>query len=163
MQKTGLLEAGKIVNTHGIRGEVRITTWTDTPEMLMAIENISIDGKSTKLISPRIHKSFIISYIEGVNDIDAAIKLKNKIICVKRDDLQLSQGQHLIVDLIGLKAIDADSGDDLGIVTDVLTLPKNNVYVIKGTREILVPAVSEFIQETNIEAGYIKFRLIEGL
>ena len=166
MGNKDFLEVGKIVNTHGVRGEVRIQPWTDSPDMLLDIENVCIGNtqeNQVKLISPRVHKSFVISYIEGVDDIDAAIKLKNKVVYAKRENLQLEDGQYYIVDLVGLRAIDADSGNELGVIKEVLTLPKNNVYVIRGEREILVPAVPDFVAETNIEAGYIKFRLIEGL
>ena len=166
MGNKDFLEVGKIVNTHGVRGEVRIQTWTDSPDMLLGLENVCIGSaqeNQVKLISPRVHKSFVIAYIEGVNDIDAAIKLKNKVVYANRKDLQLEEGQYFIVDLVGLKAIDAESGNELGVIKEVLTLPKNNVYVIKGEREILIPAVPDFVVETNIEAGYIKFRLIEGL
>ena len=166
MDKKGFLEVGKIVNTHGVRGEVKIQTWTDSPDVFLTLKLVYIGNtqeKERKLISPRLHKSFVLTFIEDVNDIDSAIKLKNKIIYAKRDDLPLEEGRHFIVDLIGLKAIDADCDTEIGKVTDVLSLPKNNVYVIKGNREILVPAMPQFVVETNIDAGYIKFRLLEGL
>ncbi|MDR2600511.1 MAG: 16S rRNA processing protein RimM, partial [Oscillospiraceae bacterium] len=70
---------------------------------------------------------------------------------------------YLICDLIGLKALDAKTNKELGFISEVLTLPAHNVYVIKGKKERLIPAVSEFIIETNISDGYIKFNLIEGL
>jgi len=163
MGNNEFLEVGKIVNTHGVRGEVRIQPWTDSPDMLLGVETVFIDGMSAKLVSPRVHKSFVIAGIGELKDIDAAIKLKNKVVSVKRDCIEPPDGQYFIVDLVGLKAIDADFGNELGKITEVLTLPGNNVYVIKGEREILIPAVPEFIAETNVEAGFIKFRLIEGL
>ena len=163
MEKRELLQVGKIVSTHGVRGEVRIQAWTDSSDMFLELRHVYIDGAKLELSTPRLHKSFVIARIEGVNDIDAAIKLKNKVICAERDDLSLPENQYFIVDLIGLKAVNFDTGEELGTVSDVLTLPKNNVYVIKGEREILIPAVAEFVIETDIEAGYIKFRLIEGL
>ena len=161
--KNELIEAGKIVNTHGIRGELRLQPWADSPDFLTGFEYLYIDEKPTKVLSARVHKGCVIATLEGVTDIDAAIKMKNKVIKVKKADIHLEEGTYLIADLIGLSVEDAETGEQLGRITDVLSLPSNNVYVIQGEREILVPAVPEFIVETNLDEGYIKLRLIEGL
>jgi len=157
------LDAGKIVNTHGINGEVRILPWADSPDFIAGFERLYIDGKPIKVLSSRVHKGCVIAALDGVGDIDGAIRLKNKTIQIKRSDIQLEAGQHFIADLIGLHALDAQSGEELGTVADVLSRPANNVYVINGAREILVPAVPDFVEEINIDAGYIKLRLIEGM
>lgn len=157
------LEAGKIVNTHGIHGEVKIQPWADSPDFLLSFDHLFIDGTSIKILSARVHKGCIIAALDGVTDIDGAIMLKNKTVFIDRENVQLEEGRHFVVDLVGLCALDAETGKELGIIADVLSLPANDVYVIRGSREILVPALSEFIEETNIEAGYIKLRLIEGM
>jgi len=161
--KNEYIEAGKVVNTHGVNGEVKLQPWADSPGFLTGFEHFYIDGVPVKVLSARVHKGSIIATLEGVDDIDAAIKMKNKVIKVKKDDVQLEEGRHFVADLIGLRAVDAETGETLGIVDDVLALPSNNVYVVKGEREILVPAVPEFIIETNLENGIIKLRLLEGL
>jgi len=161
--KKDFIAAGKIVNTHGIQGEVKIQPWADSPEFLTGFEYFYIDEKPVKVISARVHKGHLITALEDIDDIDAAIKLKNKVIMIKKDDVDLEEDRYFITDLTGLRVLDAETGSELGILSDVLTLPSNNVYVIKGGREILVPAVPEFIVETNIQDGYIKIRLIEGL
>jgi 16S rRNA processing protein RimM len=158
-----LLEAGKIVNTHGIRGEVKIQPWADSPGFLAGFDVLYIDGAPVKIISARAHKSFVIAAFDGVMDIDGAIKLKNKTVFIARNDVELEEGRHFIADLIGLRAIDSDTGAELGVVADVLERPAHDVYVIKGRREILVPAVPEFVGEINVSGGYITFRLIEGM
>ena len=157
------LEAGVIVNTHGVRGEVRISPWADSPEFLAGFERIYIDGEPIKMLSARVHKSFVVASLDGVSDFDTAIKLKNKTIYIDRGDAVLEEGRHFVADIIGLRAVNADTGEELGTVEDVLSLPANNVYVVKGDREILVPAVPDFVVETNIDEGYVKIRLIEGL
>jgi 16S rRNA processing protein RimM len=165
------IETGKVVNTHGKRGEVKLQPWADSPGFLTGFEKLYIDGKPIKMLSARVHKGCVIATLEGVDDIDAAIKMKNKIVSVKREDVQLEEGRYFIADLVGLCALNAETGEKLGTITDVLTLPANNVYVIKGerdcvenrAREILVPAVPEFIIETNVNEGYVRFRLIDGL
>ena len=161
--KSEFIETGIIVNTHGIRGELRIQPWADSPDFLADFEYFYIDNNPIKVLSAKVHKSFVIVSLDGIDNIDAAVRMKNKIISVKRDDIKLEEGTHLIADLIGLTAIDASTGKKLGSISDVLPLPAHNVYAIKGECEILIPAVEEFIAETNIAKGYIKFNLIEGL
>ena len=169
MDKNKYLEAGIIVNTHGVRGEVRIKPWADSPVFLASIKTLYIDEKPVKLISSKVHKSFLLASLEGVLDFDSAIKFKNKIVYINKEDVKLEDGRFFIADLIGLRAVDAETGKEIGIVSDVMSYPANNVYIIKNTpelknsKEILIPAVPDFVKEINIDAGYIKFRLIEGM
>jgi len=158
-----LIQAGKIVNTHGVRGEVKIQPWADTPEFLAAFDSLYIDEARVKIISARVHKGCIIAALDGVSDIDSAIKLKNKTVSIRRDEVKLEEGRHFIADLIGLRSLNAQTGEEFGIVSDVLTLPAHNVYVISGEREVLIPAVPDFVEEISITGGYIKFHLIEGM
>ena len=157
------LEAGKITNTHGIHGEVRIQPWADTPAFLADIKIIYIDGAPVEVVSARVHKGLVIAALDGVSDINGAIRLKNKVVHIARDDVRLEDGRYFVADLVGLRAVDAETGEELGTIADVLSLPANNVYVIKGAREILVPAVPDFVVETDIGEGYVKIRLIEGM
>ena len=158
-----LLEAGRIVNTHGLYGEVRIQPWADSPEFLAGIKSVYIEGAPLAVLSARVHKGFVIAAFDGILDIDAAIKLKNKTVYIDRDDVRLENGQFFIADIIGLQVIDSETGEGIGTLFDVLDLPAHNVYVVKGEREILIPAVPDFIVETNIVAGYIRVRMREGL
>ena len=159
----GLLEAGKIVNTHGVRGEVRILPWADSPDFLAGFKRLYIDGLPMEVIAARPHKSFVIAALDGVSDIESAIRLKNKTVFIDRADVLLEEGRHFVADIVGLRAINSDTGEALGTVVEVLSLPANSVYVIKGAREILVPAVPEFVDELNIPEGCVKIRLIEGM
>ena len=161
--KKQYLEAGKIVNTHGIRGEVRIQPWTSEPDFLCSFKKIYIDGEKYKLKNPRVQKECIIASIDGVSTIDDAILLKNKIIYIDRKDAKLDKDEFFVQDLIGLPVLDADTGKELGTLKDVLPLPAGDVYEVSGEREILIPAVPQFIIEKNVDAGYIKVRLIEGM
>jgi len=160
-----LIEAGKIVNTHGVRGEVKLQPWADSPGFLTGFDYLYIDGEPVRVLTARVHKGCVIAALDGVEGIDAAIRLKNKVVSVKKADITLEEGRFFIADLVGLSAIDADTGVALGKITEVLSLPANNVYVIKNCQpsEILVPAVPEFIIETNISEGYVKLRLIDGM
>ena len=157
------LEAGIIVNTHGISGEVRIQPWADSPDFLANFDRLYIDGKPVKVMSARTHKSTVIVAFDNITDIDSAIKLKNKIVSIDRDEVPLEEGQYFVADLVGLSALDAETGANLGVIVDVLQRPANNVYVIKGERDLLVAAVPDFVIETNIDAGYVRIRVIEGM
>lgn len=156
------LEIGKIINTQGIKGEVKIEPWTDDAEFLMQFKTFFIDEKPYKLLSGRVHKDFLIAQLEGVDDVNDAMVLKNKVIMGNREDIKLEDGFFFIQDIIGSSVLDED-GTELGKLTDVLDLPAGNVYVVKGEREILIPAVPQFIIKTDVEAGVVTVRLIDGM
>ena len=161
--KNQFLEAGQIVNTHGIQGEVKIVPWCDTPEFLCQFDTLYIDGKPVKVRFVRVHKGNVLATLEGVTDVNGAMALKGKTVSIDRTGVVLPEGRHFIADLMGLEVVNADTGETLGVVADVLTPPAHEVYVVKGEHEYMIPAVDEFLVETNVEAGYIKVRLIEGM
>ena len=139
------LESGKIINTHGLHGEVKIEPWCDEPEFLLDFDRLYIDNESYKVLNARVQKNFVYIRFDGVDDLDKAIALKNKIVSIDRNDNPLPEGEYYLQDIIGLKAV-SDTGDELGKISDILTLPSGKVYVIKGEREILVPGVDEFVR-----------------
>ena len=161
--KNQYLEAGRIINTHGIRGEVKVEPWTNSPEILSGFKRFFIDGGPVRVLSSRVHKSFVILALEGVCDIDTASSLKNKIIYIDRDDAPLSDGEYFLQDIIGLQVFDEVTGAELGTLNEVLDLPSSTVYVVKGKREILIPAVPEFIKKVDIDGNSVTVRLIEGM
>ena len=163
MDTKQFLEGGRIINTHGIRGEVKIESWCDSPEVLAGIKTLYLDGAPRKVRSPRVHKNCVIAYLEGVNSVDEAMLLKGKVVHINRKDIKLPKGQVFMVDLIGLKVLDDETGKELGILTEVLSPSIQKIYVVKGEREIMIPAVDEFIREINVEGGYVRVKLIEGL
>lgn len=163
MDSKEFLECGQIVNTHGIKGEVKIDSWCETPEDLANIKTLYIDGAPTRVRSARVHKNCVIAFLDGINDVNEAIPLKGKVVQALRKDIVLPEGQVFMADLIGLKVLDADTGSELGTLADVLTPSVQKVYVVRGEREILIPAVDEFLKEINVDEGYIKVHLIEGM
>ena len=162
MKNNELLECGKIVNTHGIRGEVKIIPWADSPEFVCGLPAIYIDGKAIKIRSARVHKGNVIALLEGIDDVNAAMLLKEKVVSMSRKDAKLPEGSFFIADIIGLDVI-CEDGTKLGVLEDILSPSLQQVYVVKGEREIMIPAVPKFILETNVAGGYIKVRLIEGM
>ncbi len=156
------LEAGVVVNTHGIKGEVKIQPWADNAEFLMGFKCLYIEGKPFELVSGKVHKECLIAQFEGVSDINTAMVLKGKIVSIDREEAKLPEGSFFIQDLIGASVVD-EGGADLGKLTDVLELPAGNVYVVTGEREILIPAVPQFILKTDVDAGIVTVHLIDGM
>ncbi len=162
--KNRYLEAGKIVNTHGIAGEVKIMPWADDPDFLLDFDTLYIDGKPVELRAARVHKNCVLAKLAGVDDMNEAMKLKNKVVFIDREDVELEEGAFFLADVMGLEVRDADSGEVLGQIADILTPPASNVYVVKGGKaEHMIPAVEEFVVETNVDEGYLRVRLIEGM
>ena len=160
------LEVGKVTNTHGVMGEVRVQPWADSPEFLCRFKTLYVDKSHwpIKVERARVHKNMVIMKFEGVIDVPSALAMRNAVLYIDRKDADLPEGSFFLADLMGLEVRDAQSGQVLGKIDDVLTLPANNVYVVRGgEREILVPAVPLFIAETNIEGGYIRVNMMEGL
>ncbi|MCQ2405645.1 MAG: ribosome maturation factor RimM [Oscillospiraceae bacterium] len=160
--KPKLLEAGKIVNTHGIKGEIKIEPWADSPEFLTKFKKLYIGETGYKVKRSYAQKSMVIVSLEGIDDINAAMTLKNKIVSIDRGDARLPKGSFFIADIIGSRVI-SEEGEELGILDDVMQVPSGNIYVVKGEREILIPAVPEFIKSTSPEKGEIIVSLIEGM
>ena len=130
--KNKFLEAGQIVNTHGVQGEVKIVPWCDSPEFLCQFDVLYIDGQPVPVRSSRVHKGNVLATLEGVSDVNAAMRLKGKKVSIDRTGVELPDGRHFLADLMGLEVRDAQSGEVLGKIEDVLTLPANNVYVVRG-------------------------------
>ena len=164
--KQDFLEVGKITNTHGIMGEVRVEPWADSPDFLCKFKTLYV-GKTQWPIHverARVHKNMAIVKFEGITDMNGALAMKNQVLYIARADVNLPQGQFFLADLEGLEVREADSGKVLGKIAEVLTPPASNVYVVKGgERDLLIPAVPEFVLETNVDEGYITVHLIEGL
>lgn len=162
--KNRYLEAGKIVNTHGIAGEIKVLPWADEPSFLLDFKTVYIDAQPIRVQSARVHKNSVLMKLESVDDINAAQKFRDKVICIDRADAKLEEGAFFLVDLLGLTVKDADSGAVLGEIAEVMTPPAGHVYVVRGGgKEHLIPAVPEFVLETNVDEGYLLVRLIEGM
>ena len=160
------LEVGKVTNTHGIMGEVRVQPWADSPEFLCRFQTLYVDDAHWPIHveRARVHKNMVIMKFEGLTDVPGAMSMRNAILHIDRADVNLPEGAFFLADIYGLEVRDAATGEVLGKIADVLTLPANNVYVVKGgARELMIPAVPQFIAETNVEDGYIRVNLMEGL
>lgn len=161
--REGYLEVGKVINTHGIRGEIKVQSWCDELEDLCDLETVYVSGKAYTVKHTRIHGNAVLMTLDGINSIDDALPLKNKVMEASREDFVLDEGEHFVVDLIGLEARNAKTGEALGKVTEIMEYPAQDIYVIQGERQIMIPDVPEFVTEINEEEGYIAFTLLEGM
>ena len=160
------LEVGKVTNVHGLNGEVKVQPWADSPEFLCQFKTLYVDRSHFPMTvqRARVHKNMVIIKFEGPTDVPSALSLRNAILYIDRSDVDLPEGAFFLADIYGLEVRDAATGEVLGKIADVLTLPANNVYVVKGgPRELMIPAVPQFIAETNVEGGYLRVNLMEGL
>ena len=162
MAKEPYLEAGKIINTFGVRGEVKLDPWCDSAEFLKPLKTLYIDGAPRAVASSRVHKGMLIIRFADVEDVNGAMLLKNKIVYFARSDVHLPTGRHFVADLLGAAVVD-EQGAEIGKLTEVLDMPAGQVYVVQGETEHTIPAVPEFILDIDADEKVIRVHLIEGM
>ena len=168
--KKQFLETGKIVSTHGIKGEVKIYPWCDEPEFITDFDVLYLDnhGQSTlEILSSRIHKGMVIAFIKGYDSIEKSNELKNKILYVDRNDIEMDEGDYFLQDIIGMTVIDVDTEQVYGILSDYSDTGAHRNYHIKcdnSAKELLFPAIEDLvIIDVNLDTNIMKIRPMEGL
>lgn len=163
------LEAGKIVNTHGTGGYVKIESWCDSPEILASLGTLYLVGADGEYLplhiaASSVHKHMALIKIENIDTVEKALRLKNTVVFANRDDLPIGENSHFIADLIGLPVIDADNSEMYGKLTDVTNNGASEIYEItkENGQKGYMPAVREFIVEIDLIRG-IFIRPIEGM
>ena len=159
-------ECGKIVNTHGCHGGVKIEQWCDSPEVFAALPAVYIKKGEVltrhALRRTAIFKKMVLAELEGVESMEAADALRNTVLYAKRDDLGLSEDTLLIAEMIGMTVYHVESGAVLGTLKDVIRPGASDVYVIDTPAgEAMVPVVPEFVKRVD-ESG-IYLLPIEGM
>ena len=161
------LECGKIVTTHGIKGEVKVIPWTDTPEVVCGFKKVFLKNGETKLevSNARVQKNMVILKIKGYDLIEDSRALIGSVIYADRNDFNLKKGAYFIQDLIGLDVIHADDQTNLGKICDVTTHGSSDVFHIKKESGKIwyLPRVESMVLEIDVEGGKILCRPIEGL
>lgn len=161
------LEAGKILRTHGIRGELVMETWADSPQFIGRLKELYFDDRGQRpagLLSSRPHKGRLLLTLSGIDSVEQGDALRGKVLYLNRDDVTLPKGRYFLDDLIGLKAVDGNTGQVYGTLEEIIPAPANNVYrIVDGGREYLFPAVEHMIKRTDPEAGVIELLPIPGI
>lgn len=152
------IDAGEIVTTHGVRGEVKVLPWVDSAEMLCDFNRCRIDGKEYKIESCRVQKSCNLIKLAGVDSMEDAQAMRGKTIQLYRQDI--SDEVIFGDELLGMEVY--CEGKKIGEITQVLDYPGNAVYVI-GKNQYMIPAVKEFVLSTDLEMNRMEVKLIEGM
>lgn len=160
------LEGGKIVGTHGVRGEMRVECWCDSPQFLAQFKTLYFNEGAEKVkVKSRAHKNMVLTKIPGIDTIEQADTLRGKILYIKRSDIKLEEGVNFVQDLIGLEVVDSDTGKVYGVVKDVLRTGSNDVYEMKGEDEKMyyIPAIPDIVDEIDIEGNKLSITPMKGL
>ena len=161
MAQKRFLEIGKIINTHGVRGEVKIEPWADSPEQLADMHRVMLDETPYRFHG-RVHGNFVLAKLGGIDTVEQAMALKGKTLLIDRNDMKLPEGACFVQDLLGLPVF-TEEGEQVGILKDVMEYPAGRVYVVSGKEEHLIPEAGDFIRELDVEHGRIVVKLIEGM
>ena len=157
--KLQFVEAGEIVTTHGIKGEVKVLPWLDSVEDLCDFDRCRINGKDYEIEQCRVQKTCNLVKLSGIDTMEAAQAMRGKKIELYREDID--DEVIFAAELIGVEVY--CDGNKLGKIRDVLDYPGNSVYVVKGEHEYMIPAVKEFILSTDMEKNEMQVKLIEGM
>ena len=157
--RLNFIDAGEIVTTHGVKGEVKVLPWLDSPDMLCEFERCRIDGKEYTIDTCRIQKTCNLVKLSGVDTMEAAQAMRGKVLQLYREDIDADV--IFAAELIGVEVF--CEGKNMGKITEVLDYPGNSVYVVKGEGEYMIPAVKQFILSTDLTRNEMHVMLIEGM
>ncbi|MCM1286209.1 MAG: ribosome maturation factor RimM [Acetobacter sp.] len=161
------LEVGKINNTHGVKGEMKLMLWCDDIDYLKQFDVLYLDNngnKSVEIISVRPQKNNAIIKIEGINTIEQAEELKGSILYCDRDDAEIDEDANYIADLIGCYVVDIDTEEEYGKVVDVVNYGSCDIYDIESWgKHSLIPATPDIVKEINTEYKVIRIKAMKGL
>ena len=162
--KLETINVGRIVNAHGIKGEVRVQPRDGDPYFLTEFKTFYIDGKPVTPTANHVHKSLVLMKFPGVDDMNAALTWKDKVLYIRREDAHLPEGEYFDDELLGVEVYDEATGALLGEIKQVETYPASKVYTVKGEKEYLVPAVKDaFIRSVDLDRNRMEIHVWEGL
>lgn len=164
--KKKYLEIGQIVNTHGLKGEMRVDPWCDSPEFLCEFDELYLkDGSTLKIKYSKPHKNVVIIKAEGIDTIEQADLMRKTVLYIDRDDIELEDGAFFVQDILDCEVVDSDNGTSYGKVTDVIKTGANDVYQITDCegKEHLIPVIDDVVISTDIDVGIIKIKPMKGL
>ena len=163
------LEIGQIVNTFGIKGQVKVVPFTDDVERFEELKKIYIVMRSSKkeveIEDVKYHKNMVLLKFKGIDKIEDVEIFKNCYLEIDRKDgKKLEEGEYYIVDLLGLDVV-TDEGINLGKLEDIYNTGSNDIYVVKDElgKQVLLPGIKDVIKQVDLENKKIIVHLIEGL
>ncbi len=152
------IECGKIINTHGCYGALKLESWCNTPEELADLKTLFLKKNEIytelKVTKASVFKQFVLVNFDNIKNMDEALALKGQTIYAKRSDFNLDEGEYFIADLSGLSVIDANSGKKYGTLVEVINRGASDIYVVKTENgERMIPVVPEFVDRVDLEEG----------
>ncbi len=159
------IEIGKIVNTYGIKGQLKIVPYTDNIKRFEKLKKIYINEKEYLIENVKYIKNIVILKLQGINTIEQAEEYRNLYMYIDRKDaIKLPKDTYFIRDLIGIEVYTND-GEKLGIIDDIFKTGSNDVYVVRNSlgKQILLPAISSVIEKIDLENKKVTVNLIKGL
>ena len=158
------IKIGRIVNAHGIRGEVRVQPEELEPADITRFKTFLLDGEPVTPTANHVHKSMVLMKFPGVDDMNAALALKGRDLYIRRADAKLPEGMYFDAELLGMTVCDAADGRELGKIVRVDDYPAHKVYTVRGAREYLIPAVPDvFIKSVDLDANRMEVHVWEGM
>ena len=157
--KLEFLQAGQIVSTHGVKGEMKVLPWADGPEFLTPFGRVRIEGKNYAVVACRIQKTCNLLKLQGIESMEQAQAMRGKTVEVYREDAPADL--VFVAELLGTSVYEDDRL--IGKVVDVLDYPGNKIYIVKGEYEYMIPAVKEFVLSVDVPNDRIQVRIIEGM
>lgn len=157
--KLPFIEAGEIVTTHGVRGEMKVLTWLDSPEDLCDFDRCRINGQEYVIEQCRVQKTCNLLKVTGIETMEDAQAMRGAVVELYREDID--DEVIFAAELMGMEVFCGE--DCIGKIVDVLDYPGNQVYVVKGKYEYMIPAVKAFVLSTDMEANRMQVNLIEGM
>ena len=161
------LEMGKITSTHGLKGEMRVQPWCDSPEFMKKFKTLYLDknGEKPLSVSCRTNGNMVIMKAQDIDTVEEASRYRDKVLYMKRSDAKLPEGTWFIQELVDCRVIDADDETkEYGILSDVSETGANDVWHIKKDgKEYLIPAIPSVVISTDVVEGIIRIRPLKGI
>ena len=161
------IETGKIVGTHGVRGEMRVQPWCDGPEFITNFKKLYLDKNGEQVLNvkhSRAHGNICLVLADGIDTIEEAEKLRGKTVYIYRNDCNLEDGRYFIDDIIGCDVLDANTKEKYGVISDVSQTGANDVWHIKNNeKEYLIPNIPEFVKFVDIDSSIVEITPVKGI
>lgn len=161
------LEVGKIVSTKGLKGEIVVECWCDSPEFLGRFKELYLKKGKEKfnVLKFRKHKRNAVILLDKIDNIDKAEKLRGLVLYINRKDIKLEKGRYFIQDLIGLEVIDIETNRNYGKITDVLKTGANDVYQVTGSngKDYLIPVIKDVVKKVDILNNKVLIKPLRGI
>lgn len=162
-------QIGIVTSPHGVKGELKVFPTTDDPRRFKRLREVILDtGKerfSLEIEDVKFLKQLVVLKFKGLDSRDEVERYRRASLLVARENaVRLGRNEYFRADLIGLKVRNED-GAEIGCLKDVMETGANDVYVIELTdgRELLLPAIRQCVLEVEVEAGFMRIHILEGL